>query len=207
MTLGNPLGRFGLFTERSSQLGSELALASSAAALSAASLAKRSARSFATCAAFSWRSFSLSFRTCLSFFWVALNCSSALDLADFLADFHISRILFCGTKRFRRASPSGSANRSATGRRVKSVGVGRIAPPCSHLMYCRYQQEADGRIHPFSAAQRATLSAAAPKTRGGRPQRQSEAAQGVVSRPGSDSRQKFCRSVRAEAHRRPSALR
>ncbi len=87
--------------------------------MSAASLARRRARSFATCSALSCRAFSFSFRASLSFFWVAANCSSALDYTDF----NISVILCFGSRHHGRKFSSRSAAGTAH-RLVRKVGDG-----------------------------------------------------------------------------------
>jgi hypothetical protein len=135
----------------------------------------------------------------LSFFWVAVNSSSALDFADF----NISRILCFGSRRHGRDLLSRSAGWSAS-----SATAGRFAPL---LFYCSlYLYGVEGMKTNRSAcllrSVGRSLKAASPTASGCRPQPKLGAAPCVVSRPRTGSRRKICRSVRAEVHRRPSAL-
>ena len=171
--------------------------------MSAASLARRRDRCFAMRSVNSCRAFSFSFRAFLAFFWVAANCSSALDFTDF----NISVMLCCGSRRHGRALSSRSAGGSARrlARKIRYGCAHRAVSYCSLYFMLSKARRRIGPLVSFVTSQ--SLKVASPTGRGDRPQRELKAVPYVVIRRRTGSRRKICLAVRAEAHRRPSALR
>jgi hypothetical protein len=88
-----------------------------------------------------------------------------------------------------------------------SAKDGRVAPFLLFVVFNVVEGMTADRSARLLRSVGRSLKVASPTASGDRPQRELEAVPCVVIRLRTGSRRKICRSVRAEVHRRPSALR